>query len=389
MSDHPLHVAILGAGLGGLCLAQGLQALGCRVSVFERDAALDSRPQGYRIRINQSGQAALAACLGTAATAALASARASTTPLRSFDAGLQALDKHLPAWSDRLVQGRVDHDWKMDRQAMRRAMLQGLESCVQFGMQLASVQSDGASVTLNFAHGPSQRCDLLVGADGVNSWLASHYLASAPAQDTGALCLYGRLSLAQAQQAGLAAPLLQATHAIFERQLALIIDPMQFDATGLMPSPENYLYWALIGQRHRFGLAPGAPLPQGGATLSLCCAAIAADWAPELRALFAATPVQSQALMTVRQTARIASWPTGRITALGDAVHAMSPASGLGCNTALRDAQLLCQQLQQVLAGQCSLETAIQHYESAMRVHAGAALQSSLEGSTALYAMPA
>jgi hypothetical protein len=36
---------------------------------------------------------------------------------RSFDARLQALDKHLPAWSDRLVQSRVDHDWKMDRQS--------------------------------------------------------------------------------------------------------------------------------------------------------------------------------------------------------------------------------------------------------------------------------
>lgn len=388
MQYHLPHIAILGAGLGGLCLAQGLQALGCKVSVFERDAALASRPQGYRIRINQSGQAALAACLGPAASAALLSARASTTPLRAFDASLQSLEQHLPAWSDRLVQGRVDHDWKMDRQAMRRALLSGLEPCVQFGMQLRSVQRAEDGVTLDFAHDGRQRCDLLVGADGVNSWLASHYLGATAAADTGALCLYGRMSLAQAQQAGLAAPLLQATHAIFDHQLALIIDPMQFDASAPYGAPQDYLYWALIGQRQRFGLPSAAPLPQDRAALSRISATITADWAPALRALFAATPIQTQTLMTVRQTARMARWPAGRITALGDAVHAMSPASGLGCNTALRDAQLLCQQLQRVLKGQCPLETGVQQYETAMRAHAATALQSSLEGSVALYAMP-
>ena len=54
--SEPLHVTIIGAGLGGLCLAQGLRRRGIAFDVFERDAALGSRPQGYRIRIDAAGQ---------------------------------------------------------------------------------------------------------------------------------------------------------------------------------------------------------------------------------------------------------------------------------------------------------------------------------------------
>ncbi|MDE1011873.1 MAG: NAD(P)-binding protein, partial [Paraburkholderia fungorum] len=42
------HVSIVGAGLGGLCLAQGLRKAGVPFDVYERDAAAESRTQGYR-----------------------------------------------------------------------------------------------------------------------------------------------------------------------------------------------------------------------------------------------------------------------------------------------------------------------------------------------------
>ncbi|HIH2644050.1 TPA: NAD(P)-binding protein, partial [Burkholderia cenocepacia] len=49
---HDIHVAIVGAGLGGLALAQALKQAGIAFDVYERDAAIDSRRQGYRIRID-------------------------------------------------------------------------------------------------------------------------------------------------------------------------------------------------------------------------------------------------------------------------------------------------------------------------------------------------
>ncbi|WP_442809931.1 NAD(P)-binding protein [Streptomyces sp. NBC_01321] len=49
MSTHPLRVIIVGGGIGGLCLAQGLHAAGISVAVYERDAAPDARLQGWGV----------------------------------------------------------------------------------------------------------------------------------------------------------------------------------------------------------------------------------------------------------------------------------------------------------------------------------------------------
>src|SRR5437879_3855573 len=58
-----MHVLIIGAGLGGLALAQGLKRAGISVAVFERDRARDERLQGYRIHIAPYGCRALHASL--------------------------------------------------------------------------------------------------------------------------------------------------------------------------------------------------------------------------------------------------------------------------------------------------------------------------------------
>jgi 2-polyprenyl-6-methoxyphenol hydroxylase-like FAD-dependent oxidoreductase len=62
MASKPLQVIIIGAGTGGLCLAQGLRAENIDVTVFERDLTPTDRLQGYRLSINADGNEALRAC---------------------------------------------------------------------------------------------------------------------------------------------------------------------------------------------------------------------------------------------------------------------------------------------------------------------------------------
>ena len=50
-----LRVRIIGAGTGGLCLAQGLKRDDVEVEVFERDHTPTDRLQGYRLSINATG----------------------------------------------------------------------------------------------------------------------------------------------------------------------------------------------------------------------------------------------------------------------------------------------------------------------------------------------
>src|SRR5712692_11380497 len=59
----PLHVLIIGGGVGGLCLAQGLKQSEISVAVYERDRSVHFRRQGYRIYMNPDGSHALHDCL--------------------------------------------------------------------------------------------------------------------------------------------------------------------------------------------------------------------------------------------------------------------------------------------------------------------------------------
>src|SRR5215470_10020965 len=63
MSQSSLRVLVIGAGLGGLCLAQGLRKMGMEVAVYERDTGLAVRTQGHRIHIDSRGEQALRECL--------------------------------------------------------------------------------------------------------------------------------------------------------------------------------------------------------------------------------------------------------------------------------------------------------------------------------------
>src|SRR5215469_18649232 len=70
----PLQVNIIGAGIGGLCLAHGLLKAGINVAVYEKGPkrADPHWLQGYQIHINPSGSKALQDCLPPAAWDTLA-----------------------------------------------------------------------------------------------------------------------------------------------------------------------------------------------------------------------------------------------------------------------------------------------------------------------------
>ena len=63
MSGQRFDIAIVGGGIGGLCLAQGLKKSGMHVTVYERDETPASRVQGYRVHIDPQGSTALHQCL--------------------------------------------------------------------------------------------------------------------------------------------------------------------------------------------------------------------------------------------------------------------------------------------------------------------------------------
>ena len=126
MTRTPLKAIIIGAGTGGLTLAQGLKVAGVAVEVYEREHGPTDRQQGYRLSINPMGCRALKACLPDAVFAKfIASAAHSSENVTFLDHHLKrllAIDVSRDPHSD------VDNERPIGRLALRQVLLEG--SCV-------------------------------------------------------------------------------------------------------------------------------------------------------------------------------------------------------------------------------------------------------------------
>lgn len=360
MRTEKKTVAVIGAGLGGLCLAQGLRRAGIPFLVHERDAAASPRAQGFRIRIDAAGQAALRACLPESLMRLVeASASLGSSSGQMLDAQLQAIRAEAPPSWHREAEANAEaadddtpRDLSLDRRVLREILMAGIEPVVRFGQRLDGyrIGPDGR-VQLEFEGGTRATCDVLVGADGVSSIVRRQLQPDATPEDSGTACVYGRAdrSLVEGAAPG-AARLAQATSVVLAEECALILDDMIFrpelrelaascaPACSLNP-PRDYFYWALLAPRQRIGIDPANPELADGCRERL--AGLAAHWHPALRHLLLATPLDAISALPVRNGRPKLPVPPGPVTLLGDAAHAMSPAGGLGGGTAFQDAQAL------------------------------------------------
>lgn len=76
--------------------------------------------------------------------------------------------------------------------------------------------------------------------------------------------------------------------------------------------------------------------------------------------------------------ARLAPWPAGRITALGDSVHAVPPTGGQGAATAIMDADVLCGELAAAARGEKAITMAVNDFQVRMRAYGVVAVRESL-----------
>jgi 2-polyprenyl-6-methoxyphenol hydroxylase-like FAD-dependent oxidoreductase len=387
MTTQNLQVAIIGGGLGGLCLAQGLKKAGVSAAVFERDHSPSARTQGYRIHIDPQGSTALRECLPEPLWNIFASTGG------EFSQGFTVMTEQLKellniAHGNRAIDPIAQHR-SISRITLRRVLLAGLESTVQFNKRfLRYEETTHGRIVAHFEDGSCAEADILVGADGVHSRVRKQYLPHADPVDAGVVGIGGKVPLTEAI-------LELAPRQLFDGPVMVVPGApcslfmamwkrapeanRQLHLLGIeepLAGDEDYLLLALGGRPEYFGLENELESVSGDVLKSVLFRETS-SWHPDLRKLVESMDVSEIFLNPLRTSRRVKPWNSTHITLLGDAIHSMTPYRGIGGNIALKDAALLCSKLVDVDQQKKPLVDAVAAYETAMREYAFVAVEDS------------
>jgi 2-polyprenyl-6-methoxyphenol hydroxylase-like FAD-dependent oxidoreductase len=379
-------VLISGAGLGGLLLAQSLRRHRIPFILYERDLAGSARLQGYRLRISVDGLTALERVLESAHYQRF---RAGCTDLgagniEGIDAvtmepkPLGPLAPPAGGGGDRLGPPGGGDVVGVDRAFLRKTLFEGVEEVTVFGAQVVgyTLQEDG--VVARFADGTTSPVgSVLLGADGVRSALTKQLTKGAlKVYDMGTRMIHGSSPVAAFE--GLGKGVFSIRDETREAgRIWLITNTMRREET-------RSFGWVLGGSPGTFS-APHDDFSVTGKPAADLSRQLTARWHDRLRPIFE-QQIDDEAVFLKMSTSSpdgVPGWDNEpRVTLLGDAVHAMSPAGGVGANTALKDAALLGRLLADA-GGQIEGLTAA--YEREMRAYASANVKMSFERASRMF----
>jgi salicylate hydroxylase len=395
----PLHVVIIGGGIGGLTLAQGLKKSGVSVTVYERDRTRTDRVQGYRVHINPIGSLALHECLPTplfeAFTCTCGKPAEGIRFVTEQMKVLLALDgRHAPP---RFRSEGVAQHRSVSRITLRQVLLSGLEETVHFGKTFVRYEEGSLGrIVAHFEDGSSVEGDVLVAADGGGSRIRRQLLPHAERIDTGIAAIAGKVFLNDETRRLIAPELTNAlTLASGKGGYSLFVALQDIDGATIngiggndesaaagnhFDNSRSYLMWAFGARREKLGLNGGDIERMSGEELRSTALRVMAQrsWDERFRALVRLADTDTVNAIAIRTSVPIAAWQTQRVTLLGDAIHAMTPYRGIGANVALKDAVRLCRALTMASRAERPVIDAIRDYETGMIDYGFRAVQTSL-----------
>jgi 2-polyprenyl-6-methoxyphenol hydroxylase-like FAD-dependent oxidoreductase len=369
-------VAVAGAGLSGLCLAQRLRQVGIDVHVYESDPGPFVRPQGYRITVDGDGIIALRDSLPDELfQLALATGGTPGGFFRFTNARLRDAFKLT-------FKATPDGGRQMDRQVLRAILLAGLEGRVHYGKAASSVERDGSDgLVLRFADGTAVRASVVVGADGIGSTLREQITPGAEPTDTGMAGIYGRTPLLHNEQSVIPDALNKSGVLAIgdEPGRAFFFTTMRFGEAPhaafarlvpghpAPPAGDDYVMWGLVINHNEI---PTDASSADSSSLRSLATRMASGFHPLIGRLISTADDDATMLSTFAVGRRPTQWPLAEATMMGDAVHAMPPFGAHGGNTALRDAALLGSKLAHAHTGGGIAESAIAAYQKEMLPYA-------------------
>jgi len=411
MSQSQKPVLISGAGLASLLLAQSLHNSDIPFRIFERDESLASRGQGYRLRLSTEGLDAIESVLtpshwqkfwdtcGKTGGSGFSLLNAITAePLEKKDgppgAGSKAGEGKpgaaggegggaagKPGGRPGGGESLGSRDGKIvgiARGEMRNLFMEGIEEHISWQKNVHGYETTTDGVKAIFADGTkSEEGCLLVGGEGINSHVARQLSGGKlPVYDLGARGIHGQAPTTAFKGLG------EGVFSIRDPDagLSIITNVRAKD----MDDPNIQFGFTMIGHPGVIK-APNDNYAIVGKTAADIAKNLTAGWNEKFKPLFD-NMVESEAAfwkITCSTPTGVPEWTNdSRVTVIGDAAHSMTPAGGIGANTAVRDSALLGRLLAE--EGGCK-DGVTAAYEKEMRVYASEAVKSSFGQASTMF----
>jgi len=148
------------------------------------------------------------------------------------------------------------------------------------------------------------------------------------------------------------------------------------DSPSLRDNPDLEFGWTLGGQPGVI-TAPNDNYSIIGETAANIAKELTSNWHPRIKPLFDQMDVKEAAFwkITCSSPTGVPEWENEpRVTVIGDAAHSMTPAGGIGANTAVQDSALLGRLLAEAGGWKEGITAA---YETEMRIYGSAAVDTS------------